>query len=95
MPGVPEFTKSIFRSIEHMFNGEILLQKEFDLDVDEGRIAERLRRLIGKFSEIKLGSYRGFSVDGHCVKLVLKHRNKKDLEEAEDYLVELIGGYMR
>ena len=86
LPGVPKFLKAIFYSIQTRFHGIPEAEKEIDLSVDEGLIADHLQSTLSRFPEIKIGSYPVFLSDAHRLKIVLRHNQKEYLSSAFDYL---------
>lgn len=86
LPGVPRFLKAVFSSIQTRFYGVSDSEKEIDLLVNEGLIAEYLQQTLNKFPEIKIGSYPVFLHNAQRLKIVLRHQQPDYLGQAFDYL---------
>ncbi len=94
-PGVPEFLRAIFQLIKDRFKGIVNPVTEINLVVDEGEITDFLEETLKSFPELKLGSYPCYTEDDVRVKIVMEHRDQGVLADAQAFILERVGTYVR
>jgi len=93
MAGIPKIMQGMLEGMyDYLERGDIIHSKSFDIMVGESLFAEDLELIQKKFSDVDIGSYP-FSRDGkYGATLVIRSKNKKNLEFCEKLVKQMIRG---
>ncbi|MEW6067423.1 MAG: molybdopterin-binding protein [Nitrospirota bacterium] len=81
-PGIPEFLKKKFATILKLFNEPRILIKKVYLNEHESKIATILNEVVGRYKNVKIGSYPVIDNTEYAVKITLESLDKISLDSA-------------
>ncbi len=87
LPGIPDLVRAMFPSLEGRLAGERAFKEELFTGYFESQIAELLEETQKRFPEVKIGSYPEMDREDYRVRLVLRSRDREELDQARTYLI--------
>jgi molybdenum cofactor synthesis domain-containing protein len=93
LPGIPRLVQSMLGVLETKVNGSEFFFETIVTPRRESEIAHAMEKVQGGFPDVKVGSYPRIASDGGPrVKIVLRSRNRDELDKAVSVLKGRIGG---
>jgi len=85
-PGVPILLEKLFEIVKEEFRSVPIYKESFITNIGESFFAHLMDEIPLKFKEVSVGSYPKIEKKPYCAELVLKSRNKEELEKARKWL---------
>lgn len=86
LPGIPDLVRSMFASLAQKLAGEKVYRAELTSGFYESQIADLLVETQEMFPGTKIGSYPEMGNDEYRVRLVMRSRDRDELEKVQSYL---------
>ena len=91
LAGVPMIVEAMFKSFQHrLVGGKPMLSRTVRINLPEGTIAEPLRGLQERYSDLEIGSYPAFRMGKISTGLVLRGTEAQRLDVAANELAEIL-----
>lgn len=92
LPGIPALLREIFDQLIESWEPAAYFREEMVTRLREGNLADALRGIQAEHPEVAIGSYPVRTDEGYRVRIVLRGRDRAELERARARVAELLGG---
>ncbi len=92
LPGIPALLREIFDQLIESWEPAAYFREEMVTRLREGNLADALGEIQADHPAVAIGSYPVRTEDGYRVRIVLRARDRGELERARARVAELLGG---